>query len=36
MLIGASKELAENLLTACNDSLEMAVDMHMEGAYVRI
>jgi hypothetical protein len=30
-LLGASRSIAASLLSACNDSLEMAINMHMEG-----
>ena len=31
---GASEQAAEQLLSVCNDSLEMAINMHMEGVDV--
>ena len=32
--LGASEQIAEQLLSVCNDSLEMAINMHMEGVDV--
>ena len=29
-MLGADKNLAKNLLEACNSNLEMAINMHME------
>ena len=31
-LAGASADVAERLLEACNSNLEMAIGMHMDGA----
>jgi len=33
-ITGASEQVAEQLLSVCNDSLEMAINMHMEGVDV--
>ena len=30
-ITGASREIADSLLNVCNDNLEMAINMHMEG-----
>ena len=30
-ITAASREIADSLLNVCNDNLEMAVNMHMEG-----
>jgi hypothetical protein len=30
LFLGADKTMAENLLEACGNSLEMALNMHME------
>ena len=34
MTLGANEQVAEQLLSICNDSLEMAINMHMEGVDV--
>lgn len=31
-VVGADASLAQNLLEACGNNLEMAINMHMEGA----
>ena len=33
-ITGSSKQTAESLLAACNDNLEMAINMHMEGVQI--
>ena len=33
-ITGASREIAKSLLTVCNDNLEMAINMQMEGVQV--
>ena len=30
-ITGSSKDIAESLLAACDNNLEMAINMHMEG-----
>ena len=33
-ITGSSKQTAESLLAVCNDNLEMAINMHMEGVQI--
>ena len=33
-ITGASREIAKSLLNVCNDNLEMAINMQMEGVQV--
>ena len=33
-ITGSSKQAAESLLAVCNDNLEMAINMHMEGVQI--
>ena len=33
-ITGSSKQVAESLLAVCNDNLEMAINMHMEGVQI--
>jgi len=35
-ITGASREIAKSLLTVCNDNLEMAINMQMEGVQVEV